>query len=173
MGRDELNELLTSAVANAEPDDFGWMAVKQTPLLKIRVLRDDGKAVGVGILPNVLVRSPSRPHSRTCALSGKSVASKRGSLGERFSSKSNFMRDDVQAAVTVCGERKARLDVVGGEVGKVIEHLGNGHAATEIIENVGHGDARAADAGLAAADARINRDAFSVVHVVKVVFWAS
>src|SRR5215210_5318706 len=90
---------------------------------------------------------PSRPHSRTCALPGKSVASKRGSLGERISSKSNFMRDDVQAAVTVCGERKARLNVVGGEVGKVVQHLGDGHAAAEIIENVGHRDACASDTG--------------------------
>ena len=36
------------------------------------------------------------------------------------------MRDDVQAAVTVCGERKARLNVVSGEVGEIVQHLGNG-----------------------------------------------
>jgi len=30
------------------------------------------------------------------------------------------MRDDVQAAVTVCSEREARVDVVGGEVGEIV-----------------------------------------------------
>ncbi|HEX9743734.1 MAG TPA: hypothetical protein VGA17_13195 [Nitrospiraceae bacterium] len=44
------------------------------------------------------------------------------------------MRDDVRATVTVCGERKGRLNVVGGKVGKVVQHLGNGHATTEIIK---------------------------------------
>ena len=74
------------------------------------------------------------------------------------------MRNDVQAAVTVCGERKTRLDVVGREIGKVVQYLGNGHATAEVIEHVGHRDACPTDAGLAAADARIDRDALKVVH---------
>ena len=74
------------------------------------------------------------------------------------------MRDDVHAAVTVCGERKARLNVVGGEVGEIVQHLGDAHAAAEIIENIGHSDARPADARLATADSRVNRDALSVIH---------
>ncbi len=78
------------------------------------------------------------------------------------------MRNDIQTAVTVCGERKARLNVVGGEVRKVIEHLGNGHATTEITENVCHGDARASDTRLAAADAWIDRDALAVVHALEI-----
>lgn len=82
------------------------------------------------------------------------------------------MRHDVQAAVPVRGERKARLNVVGGEVGKIVQHLGNGHAPAEIIEHIGHGDARAADAGLPAADARINGDALAVVHGGKLGFRA-
>ena len=80
------------------------------------------------------------------------------------------MRDDVQAAVPVCGERKARLNVVGGEVGEIVQHLGNGHATTEIIEHIGHRDPCATDAGLAAADARVDGDALKVVHHDKVGF---
>ncbi len=80
------------------------------------------------------------------------------------------MRDDILAAVTVCGEREARLEVVVGEVGKIIEHLGNGHPTAKIIEHIGHGDARAADARFAAADARINGDALAVIHSEKVGF---
>ena len=56
--RDELNKLLSGAVADAEPNDFGWMAVKQTALLIVGVLRDDDEIVGAGILPNVLVGKP-------------------------------------------------------------------------------------------------------------------
>src|SRR5438067_1934919 len=114
---------------------------------------------------------PSSPHSRTCALSGKSVASKRGSLGERFSSKSSFMRNDIQASVPVCGKSEARLDVVGCEVRKIVEHFRYGHAAAEIIENISDGNARASDARLAAANARINGDALAVVHGDTIDFW--
>ena len=45
-----------------------------------------------------------------------------------------------------------------------------GHAAAQIIEHVRHGDARAPDAGLAAADPRVNGDAFAVIHVEKLGF---
>ena len=69
--RDELNELLTSAVADAEPDDFGWMAVKQTTLLKVGILRDDSEAVGAGILPNVLVGEAEQPALASVRAVGK------------------------------------------------------------------------------------------------------
>jgi len=71
----------------------------------------------------------------------------------------------------VCVEREARLDVGGCEVGEIVQHLRNGHATVKIIENVSNGDTRAAEASLAAADARINRDAFPVVQFIAVVFW--
>ena len=114
---------------------------------------------------------PIRPHSRTCALPGKSVLNKPGSLGERFSSKSNFMRHDVQTAITVRGKCEARLNVVGSEVRKILQHLGNGHAATEIVENVGYRDTCAADAGFATADTRVDGNPLSVIHNRRVVFW--
>ncbi len=48
------------------------------------------------------------------------------------------MPDDAQLAVTICRECKARLNIVGGEVGRIVEHLSHGHAAAEVIENVIH-----------------------------------
>jgi len=80
------------------------------------------------------------------------------------------MRNDVQTAVTIRGERKARLNVVGGEVRKIVQYLGNGHTAAEIVENVGYRDARAANARLAAADTRVDGDPLTVIHGKKVGF---
>ena len=80
------------------------------------------------------------------------------------------MRKDVQAAITVSGERKAGLNVVEGHVREIVQHLGNGHTAPKIIKNVGYSNARAADAWLTAADARVDGDALAVVHVGSVVF---
>ena len=61
VGLYAIDELLQGAVADAEPDDFGWVAVKQTALLKVGVLRDDGKAIGTGIIPNILVGKAKQP----------------------------------------------------------------------------------------------------------------
>ncbi len=58
---DKLNELMSGAVTDTEPDNLGWMTIEQTPLLKIGVLRNDGEAVRTGILPNVLVRKATQP----------------------------------------------------------------------------------------------------------------
>lgn len=85
-------------------------------------------------------------------------------MGDRFPSNSNFMRDHVQAAVAIRREGKTRLNVVGREVREIVQHFGNGHAAAQIIEHVGYRDAGSADAGFAAANARIDADALSVVH---------
>ena len=78
------------------------------------------------------------------------------------------MRDEVQTTVAVCGERKARLDVLSRQIEKIIECLRYRHATAEIIENVGHGDTRAPNARFTAADLRINRDSIPVVHCVAV-----
>ena len=80
------------------------------------------------------------------------------------------MRDDVQAAVAIGREGETSPDVVRGEVGEIVENLGDGHAAAEVIEHVGHRDAGAPDAGFAAADGGVNGDAFAVIHVRSLVF---
>ncbi len=80
------------------------------------------------------------------------------------------MRNDVHAAISVCGKGKARLNVVCCEIRKIIKHLGNGHTASEIIKDVGYGNARSADTGLSAADHRVNADSLAIVHDVRVTF---
>ncbi len=51
------------------------------------------------------------------------------------------MRDEGQPAVLIGGEGEAGLDIVSAQIGKVIEHLRNAHAAPQIVENVGDSDA--------------------------------
>ena len=67
MKGNELEKLLRSAVADAELNDFRWMTVEQTALLKVRILRDDCESIGAGILPNVsLGRSEERRVGKEC-----------------------------------------------------------------------------------------------------------
>ena len=53
---DQSNKLLSEAVADTQPNNLGWRAVKQATLLKIRVFGDDSEAFAVRVLPNLLVR---------------------------------------------------------------------------------------------------------------------
>ena len=62
------------------------------------------------------------------------------------------------------GESKTRLNVFRREIGKIVQHLGDAHAAAQITKHIADGDARAFDARLAAADSRVNCDAVSIIH---------
>ena len=117
MDGDEINQLLSAAIANAQPDQLGRMAVNETALLEIRILGDQREAVGAGITQTSSSACPSSPHSRTWALPGNCAAKSRASLGGRFSSNSNFMRHDIQPAVTIGGEGETRLNVLRCQVG--------------------------------------------------------
>ena len=44
------------------------------------------------------------------------------------------MREDTQATITVSGKGKARLDVFGREIGKIIQNFWNGHLSTEVVK---------------------------------------
>jgi hypothetical protein len=55
MIRDELNELISGAVTDAEPNDFWRMPVKQAALLKVRIRRYDDKPIGASVLPNLFI----------------------------------------------------------------------------------------------------------------------
>ena len=83
MSRDKLNELLSSAVADAEPDDFGRVSVKQTTLLKVGVLGDDGETVSAGILPNVLVGKSKQTALADVRAVGKKRCQQAGQLGRK------------------------------------------------------------------------------------------
>lgn len=64
------------------------------------------------------------------------------------------------------GVAKAGEDVLGGEVGKVSEDFGLGHAGGEVGEDVVDGDTHASDAGFATAFTGFEGDDVLVVHGV-------
>ena len=61
VGCEQTNDLLGRAIANAEPNEFRWMAVEQAPLLKVGIFRCDREAIRACILPNVFVREAAKP----------------------------------------------------------------------------------------------------------------
>ena len=60
-------------------------------------------------------------------------------------------------AITVGRECETRSNVDVGEIWEIIEYYHYRHAAAEIIEQVSHRGTRAPDAGLSAADTRVQR----------------
>jgi hypothetical protein len=49
-----------SAVADAQPNDFGWAAEKKTSLREIRVFADDREVIYLRILPDLNVRGSAK-----------------------------------------------------------------------------------------------------------------
>ncbi len=166
---EQSDDFIAGAVAEADPDEPGRMAVEETALIEIRIFRNEREAMGPRVVPDGFVGQTLQPAIADMGTFGKSAASNWGSFGERFSSKSSFMRHDVQPTVTLGRKRETRLDVFGGEIGKISQNLGRRHAATEVVEHVRDRDARAAKAWFSAADTRVDGDAFTVIHARKVV----
>ena len=87
---------------------------------------------------------------------------------DRFPSKSSFVRQNSQAAIAVCGKRKARLDISSSEVRKIVKQLSYAHAATKIVEHVGYGDPRAANTGFTTSDTWVDRNTLAIIHDLRV-----
>lgn len=85
-------------------------------------------------------------------------------MGERFSSKSSFIRNYRQTPFAIRRKSEARLNVFRRQIREIIQHFRHAHSSAEVIKDICHRDARPPDAGFAAADARVNCDAISVVH---------
>ena len=75
------------------------------------------------------------------------------------------MRNKTYAPILLGGKRKTCLYIGGGQIGKVVEQLGDAHAASQVIENIRHSNARPADAGFASPNIRVNGYALSVIHI--------
>ena len=81
VSRDEFDELLSGAVADAQPDELGRMAVQQTALMKVGILRDDGRAVGPCILPYILVGLTEQAALANVRAAGEKRRQQAGQLG--------------------------------------------------------------------------------------------
>ena len=93
-------------------------------------------------------------------------------MGERFSSKSSFIRINSQTTFAVSSKGKAGPDVFGSQVREIVENFLNGHPSAEIIKNIRHGYTCTAYTRFAASNARINCDAISIIHNYSLVFAA-
>src|ERR1700722_14433729 len=71
------------------------------------------------------------------------------------------------AAFTFGCKSKASLNVLGRQIGKIIENLWCCHTTAQIIQNVSNRDAGPFNARLATADKRINCDTVLVRHSSK------
>jgi hypothetical protein len=71
-------------------------------------------------------------------------------------------------ALTSCGKCETGLNILGGQIWEIVQDFSDAHAATEVIENVGHRDSGATNAGFAAANSWINADVLEVVHGIMV-----
>ena len=74
------------------------------------------------------------------------------------------MRNNGKTPVTVGGESKASLNVLGVKIRKIVQNLCNGHPAPKIVKDIRDGDPSPADARLVASNARIDHNSFSVIH---------
>ena len=55
MTHQKVDDLRDRTVPNSQPDNLGWLTIKQAPLLKIRVLGDDRQSLLPGICLNRLI----------------------------------------------------------------------------------------------------------------------
>lgn len=69
-----------------------------------------------------------------------------------------------------CGEGERFADVLLFEVREIGEELGNRATCCESFDDHSHGDTHAADAGLAAHNFRIERDAAELLHTLIIAF---
>ena len=78
---DEPDKLLSGAVADAHPDELGRMVVQQAALMKVGILRDEGRAVGRCILPYILVGLTEQAALANACAAGKKRRQQAGQLG--------------------------------------------------------------------------------------------
>src|SRR5688500_8768492 len=95
------------------------------------------------------------------------MRSRRGNRGESFGQRAASCWQRRQLALTIGRKCHASSNVGLGQVWELRKQLLVGHTGSEIFEIVRDGHSRAADARLAAALARFNRDDVSIVHAAK------
>ena len=101
--------------------------------------------------------------SFTCFAPGNSVLRISAARAEMFSSKRSISGGQ-QSVFPFGGEGEGSSDVVGFQFGKIGQDFRFRHAAGKVAEDVGHGDAQIADAGLAAPFGWVDRNPVLEIH---------
>jgi hypothetical protein len=50
--------MMSGTISNPQPDELWRLAIQQTPLIKIRIFRDNYKSIDTRIFPNLLLGKP-------------------------------------------------------------------------------------------------------------------
>lgn len=170
-GIKEGNDIGRPAIAEMDPDHLGRGAKEKTPLPEIIVLRDNAKAMRPRVFPNDrVIRTseaniadvdPSRERDRDQTREVRAQV-----LIEEERGHASGLRSRIghQTALPIGRERERRPDILALQIREVGEDLVFGHSSGQIVEDVVHGDAKAADAGLATPLSRFNGDPTAIVH---------
>ena len=78
------------------------------------------------------------------------------------------MGSEAQAALAVGRECEASPDIIGSQVGEIVQHFLRAHAASKIVEDVCNGDASAANTRLPRSNARVNGNPVQVIHELEI-----
>lgn len=166
-------DLVGRAVPKPYPYHFGRRTSHEAALAEVVVLGDDREPSICRVPPDGLVvgglqieltdvngpriefSEPPHEARREVVVEEEFQGLPRGRLGGRVGD---------QAALAVGRERQGGADIVALEVGEVGEDLLLTHPASEVVQHVVHGNAEAADAGLAAPLPGLDGDALAVVH---------
>ncbi len=118
------------AIPDAQPNEFWWTAVKQTPGLKVGILRHNDKIMGFGMFPNLCVACV--PHVNLAHMDAFRPKLAAGAVRDFGQTKASF-RQGCQLTLAVSGESKASSNVVSGKVGKLGQHFFLSHSARKIL----------------------------------------
>jgi hypothetical protein len=153
----EILDGFDGTIVDAQPDEFGRAAVKETAKLKIGIFGDDGESILPGMIPNDGVVGVTQTDLAHVRAAGEQIGEELGQSGARgFGRRAVSCRQRSQLAFTVGGKGQAGADIFLGEIGKFGEDIGDGHAG-------------AADAGFAAAFAGFKGNEVMVIHRLKTI----
>jgi hypothetical protein len=157
VGEQQFEDVVACAVAQTQPNQFGRRAQQEAALIKVRVFGNKRKPIGAGVFQDGLIGLAFQPAIPDVAAAGKTGCRSGEAILARGSRQKAASWNDDHAPLTVGGEGKARLYILGAQIRKILQHIG-------------HRNSRAANAWLAAANKRVNGNAITIIHVVKVRF---
>ena len=138
-------------------------------LMEISIFRHDGTPPAVQHIPRRLHQSPPATRLRGRSGSQGILSAWLGPDDGKDSDRRAASRwgNQHQFPFPVSRKSQTGTDVFAYQVGKVFENVLFAHARGKVLQYIGHGHAEPANARLAAASLRINRNAVFPIHMVQ------
>lgn len=156
-------------VAAPEEDDLRRGAVKGGEIADVRVLRDQRVAFARRMSPNGQVIGPVETDQPDLGRAGIKVRQGVAEfvaqvlVKQQLHAAASGRRSDHHAPLAIGGEGEGGGDVAPGQFREIVHDLVGGEAFGQPAQDVGDGDAQAADARLAASLAGLHRDHAAVI----------